>query len=74
MKTGALALLELKWEELIILPSRRTVEPFEQAEGGQLPAAVAQRGCVDNDPGVRVTRTGRRQPYYLRSSLRSSFS
>jgi hypothetical protein len=57
---AALALFELKWEELIRLPSRQTAEPVEQAEREELLAAVALRGYIDNYRGVRVASTGRR--------------
>jgi hypothetical protein len=57
---AALTLFELKWEELIRLPSRRTAEPDEQVEREKLLAAVARRGYIDNYWGVRVTSTGRR--------------
>jgi len=57
---AGLTLFELTWKELIILPSRRTAEPGEQAERERLLATVARQGYIDDYRGVRITKSGRR--------------
>jgi hypothetical protein len=56
----ALALWEMSWEELTRTPSRLTAEAPNREERARLLSAVAQRGCIDDYSGVRISKTGRR--------------
>jgi hypothetical protein len=57
---AGLDLFELTWEELMVMPSRRTAEAGEQAERERLLQTVAQQGYIDNYGGTRITKSGRR--------------
>lgn len=57
---AGLHLFELKWEELIVLPSRLTAEPLERDERVRLLRRVTQNGYIDNYTGIRISRNGRR--------------
>ncbi len=57
---AALALFELSWEELIVLPSRLTAEFGEQSDRAQLLETVTRQGYIDNYRGVRVAKSRRR--------------
>ena len=56
----ALTLFELTWEELVVLPSRRTAEPGEREERERLLVTVSRQGYIDDYRGIRVTKSGRR--------------
>ena len=56
----ALRVFELSWLEFTALPSRKSAEPMNRAERGQLLAAVSEQGYIDNYRGVRIASTGRR--------------
>ncbi len=56
----ALELFELNWEELILLPSRFSAEPVNQAERERLLSKVTKRGYIDHYEGVRISTTGNR--------------
>jgi hypothetical protein len=58
-QTG-LQLFGLRWDELIVMPSRLTAQPQEQAERARLLSLVSERGFVDDYRGVRITKNGRR--------------
>jgi hypothetical protein len=55
-----LRLFELRWKELISLPSRLTAEPIHRDERAQLLSRVMEDGYIDDYTGVRISRTGRR--------------
>jgi hypothetical protein len=57
---AALALFELDWERLVVMPSRLTAEAPERAERERLLQAVRERGFVEDYRGVRVSAGGRR--------------
>jgi hypothetical protein len=56
----ALELFELTWKEFLLLPSRLSAEPVNQAERDRLLALVTQYGYIDNYAGVRISSTGKR--------------
>ena len=56
----ALELFELNWEELILLPSKFSAEPVNQAEREHLLSKVTKRGYIDHYEGVRISTTGNR--------------
>jgi hypothetical protein len=56
----ALGLFELRWSELLGMPSRLSAEPLNQPERERLLAQVASRGFIEDYAGVRISRTGRR--------------
>ncbi len=56
----ALELFELNWEELILLPSRFSAEPVNQAERERLLSKVTKKGYIDHYEGVRISTTGNR--------------
>lgn len=55
-----LNLFELKWGELMTLPSRLTAESIHQEERARLLETVTRQGYIDNYRGVRISKTGRR--------------
>lgn len=57
---AGLHLFELKWEELIALPSRLTAEPLHRDERARLLERVTQHGYIDDYAGVRISSSGRR--------------
>jgi MEKHLA domain len=57
---AGLHLFELKWDELIALPSRLTAEPLHRDERARLLGRVTQHGYIDDYSGVRISRSGRR--------------
>jgi hypothetical protein len=57
---AGLHLFELKWEELIALPSQLTAEPLHRDERARSLGRVTQHGYIDDYSGVRISRTGRR--------------
>ena len=56
----ALELFELNWEDLILLPSRFSAEPVNQAERERLLSKVTKKGYIDHYEGVRISTTGNR--------------
>jgi len=56
----ALALWELSWEELTLMPSRLTAEAPNREERARLLAAVTRDGFIDDYSGVRISKSGRR--------------
>jgi len=56
----ALDLFELTWEELIVLPSRKTAEFKERQERKRLLATVSKQGYIDDYCGIRISKSGRR--------------
>ncbi len=58
-RTG-LALFELTWEELVVMPSRCTAEAVEREERIRLLAQVKANGFIDDYTGVRVSKHGQR--------------
>jgi hypothetical protein len=58
-QTG-LRLFELRWQDLVVMPSRFTAEAPAQAERARLLAEVSNRGFIDDYCGVRVAKNGRR--------------
>lgn len=57
---AGLQLFELTWEQLIILPSRRTAEPVHRDERARLLDRVSRQGYIDDYRGVRISKNGRR--------------
>lgn len=57
---AALALWEMKWEELTRTPSRLTAEAPNRAERARLLQTVTERGFIDDYSGVRISKSGRR--------------
>jgi hypothetical protein len=55
-----LDLFELTWEELTVMPSRRTAEPLNREERARLLARAAANGFIDDYAGVRISKNGRR--------------
>ena len=55
-----LQVFELTWEELIVMPSRRTAEPVHRDERARLLDRVSRQGYIDDYRGVRISKTGRR--------------
>jgi hypothetical protein len=55
-----LQVFELTWEELIVMPSRRTAEPMHRDERARLLDRVSRQGYIDDYSGVRISKTGRR--------------
>lgn len=56
----ALALFEMRWEQLVVTPSRNSAEPVHRRERQQLLDSVAARGYIDNYRGVRISALGKR--------------
>jgi MEKHLA domain-containing protein len=57
---SGLRLFDMRWDELIVMPSRLTAQAPEQAERDRLLAAVSQRGFIDDYSGVRIAKNGRK--------------
>ena len=55
-----LELFELRWEQLVLTPSRNTAETPERGERMRLLEKVAKLGYIDDYAGVRVSSSGRR--------------
>jgi hypothetical protein len=51
---------EMKWSELIQLPSRNSAEFTNQAARQYLLDQVAAKGFIDNYTGTRISKTGRK--------------
>lgn len=56
----ALELWEMDWEEFTRTPSRLTAEPPNREERARLLTEVAERGCIDDYSGIRISKGGRR--------------
>lgn len=57
---AALKLFEMSWKDFLVLPSRKSAEPVNQAERQKLLDRVTKYGFVDDYRGVRISATGRR--------------
>jgi hypothetical protein len=57
---AGLAVFELTWQELVVMPSRLTAEAPERDERARFLAEVSTRGFIEDYSGIRVTRNGRR--------------
>jgi hypothetical protein len=57
---AGLALFELSWEQLVVMPSRLTAEAPVRQERERLLQRVASRGYIDDYSGIRISRSGRR--------------
>lgn len=55
-----LALFELDWPGLVVMPSRLTAEAPNREERTRLLERVSRDGYIDDYSGVRVSSTGRR--------------
>lgn len=55
-----LALFELSWQELCVLPSRLSAEPLKQIERERLLTEVKKKGYIDNYQGIRIAKSGKR--------------
>lgn len=63
----ALELFELNWQELIVLPSRLSAEPVNQAERDRLLAQVTAKGFINDYQGIRISKTGQR--FQIRNAI-----
>jgi hypothetical protein len=57
---AALNLWQLKWEELIQLPSRLTAEAPSREERAKLLERVTRDGYISDYSGVRISKSGKR--------------
>lgn len=57
---AAQQMFEMKWHEIIGMPSRLTAESGEQPEREALLKQVAEQGFTDNYSGLRITKSGKR--------------
>ena len=55
-----LELFELTWQELIVLPSRKSAEAMNQVEREQIMTQVRQQGFTTGYKGIRISKTGKR--------------
>ena len=56
----ALQLFELRWDELLQMPSRLSAEAINQQQRARLLAEVSAKGFIENYNGVRISKTGKR--------------
>lgn len=56
----ALGLFEMKWEEIVRLPSRLSAEPPEREERARLLNEVTNKGYIDHYSGIRISKRGKR--------------
>ena len=56
----ALQLFELRWDELLQMPSRLSAEAINQQQRAWLLAEVSAKGFIENYNGVRISKTGKR--------------
>lgn len=56
----ALELFEMRWDELIGLPSRLSAEPVCQEDREQLLAEVSRKGFIKDYSGIRLSKNGKR--------------
>jgi len=57
---AAQQLFEMRWDEIVGLPSRLSAEAPAREERERLLERVAARGFIDDYSGVRVAKSGRR--------------
>ena len=57
---AALNLWEMKWQDFVKTPSRKTAEPELRSDRAQMLAIAMEKGYVNNYSGIRITSTGRR--------------
>ena len=57
---AAQQLFEMRWDEIVGLPSRLSAEAPAREERERLLERVAARGFIDDYSGVRIAKTGRR--------------
>ena len=57
---AALQLFEYEWGELIGKPSSASAEPVHRDERRRLLDEVGKHGSIENYPGVRISKNGRR--------------
>ena len=57
---AAQARFEMRWREIVGLPSRLSAEPAAREERARLLAAVAAQGYIDDYSGIRIAQGGRR--------------
>jgi MEKHLA domain len=62
-----LELFEFDWQELMMLPSRLSAEPINQAERDKLLAQVTSKGFINHYQGVRISKTGKR--FQIRNAI-----
>ena len=55
-----LELFELTWQELIVLPSRKSAEAMNQEARNKIMAEVTKQGFTTGYNGVRISKTGKR--------------
>jgi len=53
-------LFEMTWDEMVMMPSRKSAEPVLRADRQKFLDRVAVHGFIDNYSGIRVSRSGRR--------------
>lgn len=53
-------LFEMRWHEIIALPSRCSAEFVDQAERSRLLKSVTENGYIDDYRGIRISATKRR--------------
>ena len=56
----ALALFEMSWQELTVLPSRKSAELPNRIERARLLNEVSSKGCIEDYSGVRISKSGKR--------------
>ena len=56
----ALALFEMSWQELTVLPSRKSAEVPNRIERARLLNEVSSKGYIENYSGVRISKSGKR--------------
>lgn len=57
---AALALFELTWQDLVVMPSRYSAEIVNREERERLLTQVTSQGYIEDYAGVRIARSGRR--------------
>jgi hypothetical protein len=57
---AGLELFEIRWEELLVLPSRLTAESPQRDERARLLTLVTRDGFIDDYSGIRISKNGRR--------------
>ncbi len=57
---AAQRLFEMRWEELVQLPSRFSAEQVAREERQRLLDLVTRQGYIDNYAGVRIAKSGKR--------------
>ncbi len=57
---AAQELFEMRWLDMVRLPSRQSAEPLLREERRKLLDSVARQGYIDNYAGIRISATGKR--------------